>query len=1245
MSNRRDRCRIRRAEARELQTRRSAGARQSGLRNFVSAYDCGWLLALISAGLGNPAFQQDAGALTAAFHACLASNSASRRAGEAAAVLEKLIAKTAMAVPAVHGVQDYVPLDGGLDVRADWCGKLVRLFPGASERPLRDLQRWRQAAGASDEVLDTSLGFGMSDLVAAALHINDQWMRVLSPHWVPAVADSAAAQRQISPAEVDAAALFLSAGLHLGARQMAAVQWASTGREAYDLDPEPSPGSPAVGPWLALRETGRLMPLPAALVVDGLIKAVPRLAAEAYAGDPGVERRYAAIVEEEARRHLYQLGGDVHPYMTGPGGPVLAAVSFGARHWLAVSIVTSLGSGPEQFRAQIRSRVRALRGIRPGTCLLAPGGTGIPIPDEAAVIPVLVVARPDAGLLDIPGLVIMGLDDLSWIAGRISSDPGHETSFFAFCRDLAEPGTDIIGWERANHWESWDGGGGSFHEGIRHYSGIFVDAHQTSGEWAAAAADSPLTAAFYAAGLPPLSDCLSDPYGLQCRGVAHPPSNRTWWVDPAQTFIVEVAIEEGSNVPPKDIVAIAKIAPLAAHASGETLHRLTAMLAGGSILIRLIYQPSGSRAIPLELTAMPEDGSVELTADSRIWAQEALNPGWIQARTGTALIEALRHIGEAAGIRPASLETSLSEFSGLWNAVGPVFSMEPGYPSQYGPCPATVNIPAHAQRAAEGAAAGALAAARITPGEYADGQAAEIETDIVMPALVAEIRERLRRYDRRRSIDTLAGLADRAEAVRSHRRTDRDRAFRTVIGEQARLTDYAAKEAVLLASARAADTLLELALTATYSGTDAPDQFEIGELLALADLYGKSSVMAATHRSGTWSSALRITDAMLAEAAKRDDAPYRAEEHHLQRWRHGLPEPDYRTLSIGSPELAVSPGGVGIAEPSPVGLITRADWPPEGAVEPPADRIRDSIPNLAGLDDAFTASLGFGLDALLGCLVAAADMVDGPSGRVGPLPGDFAARCCDRLLLPPPTAQISAAIDFLTLRSDSLAVGEVAPWRARKRAHRLAVKPFVRDETGTFLLPWKARAAGEIWGRYLTQGIVPIPVTSLPDQVRAALDAYRDKRNISFERDVAQVLSDADFQVLLNVKPNKAVKRLGIRIPGEIDIVAWTFSSTTIWVIEVKDLSETFAPEDAINQRNDFYAPHGYQDKLLAKTGAIRSGLTAVRQALSLPPAIIQVRPVFVIREPSIVAHLTDAAVPFLTREELAKNGLLSKDD
>ena len=83
------------------------------MRKFISAYDPGWLLALISAGLGNPAFQQDAGALTAAFHACLASDRASRRAGEAAPVLEKLVGKTARAVPAVHGMQDYVPLDGG----------------------------------------------------------------------------------------------------------------------------------------------------------------------------------------------------------------------------------------------------------------------------------------------------------------------------------------------------------------------------------------------------------------------------------------------------------------------------------------------------------------------------------------------------------------------------------------------------------------------------------------------------------------------------------------------------------------------------------------------------------------------------------------------------------------------------------------------------------------------------------------------------------------------------------------------------------------------------------------------------------------------------------------------------------------------------------------------------------------------------------------------------------------------------
>ena len=68
------------------------------------------------------------------------------------------------------------------------------------------------------------------------------------------------------------------------------------------------------------------------------------------------------------------------------------------------------------------------------------------------------------------------------------------------------------------------------------------------------------------------------------------------------------------------------------------------------------------------------------------------------------------------------------------------------------------------------------------PGEHVGEEASRLETDVVAPALVAELRERLQRYGRQETLDLLASLAGRAAAVRANRREERNRAFRTVIG-------------------------------------------------------------------------------------------------------------------------------------------------------------------------------------------------------------------------------------------------------------------------------------------------------------------------------------------------------------------------------------------------------------------------------------------------------------------------------
>ena len=140
----------------------------------------------------------------------------------------------------------------------------------------------------------------------------------------------------------------------------------------------------------------------------------------------------------------------------------------------------------------------------------------------------------------------------------------------------------------------------------------------------------------------------------------------------------------------------------------------------------------------------------------------------------------------------------------------------------------------------------------------------------------------------------------------------------------------------------------------------------------------------------------------------------------------------------------------------------------------------------------------------------------------------------------------------------------------------------------------------------------------------AALEATRDARNKALERQVAEILRDAGWTVIESIKETKPEK-LGVRsLQTEIDVVAGRADDPNIWLLEVKDPTDVFAPADVRRMLDRFYLDSkkpSYSAQLSRKLADLAPYPGQVASALGLPPREesdeYRVRALFVTREPT----------------------------
>jgi hypothetical protein len=180
--------------------------------------------------------------------------------------------------------------------------------------------------------------------------------------------------------------------------------------------------------------------------------------------------------------------------------------------------------------------------------------------------------------------------------------------------------------------------------------------------------------------------------------------------------------------------------------------------------------------------------------------------------------------------------------------------------------------------------------------------------------------------------------------------------------------------------------------------------------------------------------------------------------------------------------------------------------------------------------------------------------------------------------------------------------------------------------------PWWIEMSARIYGQYVMEGRLPLPGSSLPEELARALQDYRNRRNTELEDATAAELASAGYRTLVRIdKPS----RLGLEVlSGEIDVVAARPGSETVWLLECKDTTTPHSPMEVRRAWDKFNEQDGWIDRLLRKRVDLQARPDAVARAVGASESA-SIKPMVVTRLPSVAAFARIPRVPFTTLEGL----------
>jgi hypothetical protein len=1242
--------------------RRSGGTPAQPLNRRLGAYSLPGLLTLATAAGSSPSVRHR---LVSVSH--LISRSLALSGHGAKTVTPELLPSFLDAArrdnPEIAGLEDYLPVDSRMPVVARRGDGLVRLCPGMADRPVAAVVRTDLVADAIDEFLLPQFGFGVRDYVDVGLSYADHAIRVMEPSWPDDDVTGLDSAPVIVDAEYEAAANLISiplpSSLTISGRRAKALRFATLPASSvpYDVGSFDAP----FGPFLAValpKATWQGLPprgaptgygswwLPLGFIPTALQCGVDALAAVAAADDRSTAR-FMQLAADRARRALRRFG-----HLSGPPDLAGPAVSLdNVVQW--VCMLTDSKAVLVQLMARLKADALPLD-EEPAAVRLCRQARGsdhaieVPMPlgvltldPRTEIVPLLVIATPGHVVApQAPGRAAMSLDDLAWAAETADA----QSDLFMFCRDLASPDRPpIFGWEAINLWETWRRNGKSFSRGAASVDRILIEPHQGDLEWWRASVLVPLEEALLAAGLPPASSfdgvepTRGGPWRLDAwhkspvRGSEiwrHPrPGYATWLMHLSG---VPVAARVDRSMEPEDHarflrgVASSLVSCLdQARATWEAVHADTGV-SGYNIGIEPASADAPALAVR-EVTVPP--GPVRASLLVNVEALAAAAAADIRA-VPTALADAISDLIWQAGLAEDAtrLIREAWEVHGTGIAVARVG--EPGSHMR-GKLTPPVPLDAAFVSAASKEIAARVRAAGVQVGIHSGAEAKALANDVLAPAALSLLRERLALYDVEALIRIGMAQAERAAAIR----------FRDIgsLVQTARLSpdwDVAAHTADVRSEnswiVKCIEVLVELALRDQPAGREALDAVAWSGLLAAAHAY-----LEATSRSEAVHHQVRPTAIEISELHEID----------------AVPDAEVTAASSGSAgtrvyDLDISAFHRARAEYDIAEAHTR-----EGAREDTAAALAD-IP--APIDVALKESVGASGSDIINVLLGLASWAFSESDS-GPVIADV--NTVHQVLggMPPVAGQpdaedrIRSAVSLLTSRPENLSAADWRPWHASTRRYRLLAQPLaVLPDDSIVIAPCYCARSATVYDRYLTQGKLPWSEEP-PPALRKALAAWREQRNSQLEKDVAFTLEALGFSCMTRIsKP----RQLGVpSLAGEVDVVAGRTGSPVIWLIEVKDPTDVFAVPEIRRHLDRFYVTRGkekaYTEQLAAKYEDLRAHADVLAATLKLQAVTgvpYEIRPIFVTRRP-VPAAFVNGHVPFVTLQDLASTLIALEQD
>ncbi|MFA9430963.1 hypothetical protein [Egicoccus sp. AB-alg2] len=197
---------------------------------------------------------------------------------------------------------------------------------------------------------------------------------------------------------------------------------------------------------------------------------------------------------------------------------------------------------------------------------------------------------------------------------------------------------------------------------------------------------------------------------------------------------------------------------------------------------------------------------------------------------------------------------------------------------------------------------------------------------------------------------------------------------------------------------------------------------------------------------------------------------------------------------------------------------------------------------------------------------------------------------------PQSESELQAAAEWLTLRADNLA-DPLDHWNVDQRDHRLATRPLIDLGSGHLLIAPRGAGQSEavIFG-HLTDFRSPWG-SSGPEKMRSELARLREARNVRFEREMEEALADA---TALTVRRNlKQGYSLGAwTLEREVDLIVVDGRRRRLWIVDVKDPTMPFAPNQIGRSLTRYYAKDGHVSKVLGSVARARPHAASVAAEL-----------------------------------------------